>query len=282
MDTRLKYEAIGQQLTAWAASRDDIRTVLVVGSWARAKIHPADDFSDLDLVMYTTDPALYLTAAALPPLARPALHIRCETWPNGSREYMVLLPTGGGLYKFDLAFADIGRLAQIVANGIEPPFDRGYLIWLDKDGLAAKLAPPATVKPFAALPTQAAFTATVGAFFYDALATAKQIRRGNLWVAQGLDKKCKRHLLAVLEWQTRLEKPGVDVWHDGRFMHEWLDAETWNAIPGTFGAFDADSMLRALKHTIDLFRQAAQSVAETLHFDYPPVDAVVSAVIERM
>lgn len=229
--------AVEQQLVEWAASRDDVRVVLVVGSRARKEAHPADGFSDLDVVMYTTDPALYLSSDALPLFTRSALHIRCETWPNGS---------------------------------------------LDKDGLAAKLAPPDTVKPFVALPTQASFTDTVGEFFYDALATAKQIRRGNLWVAQSLDKKCKRHLLTMLEWKTLLEKPGVDVWHDGRFMHEWLDAKTWSAIPGIFGALEAESMLHALKNMITIFRQAAQTVAEILHFVYPPVDAAVSAVIERM
>ena len=278
----LIYETIERQLIEWAEARDDIRVVLVVGSRARTEAHPADEYSDLDLVMYTTDPALYLTKAALPPLAHPALHIRCDTWPNGSREYMVLLPAGDGLAKFDLAFSDIDRLAQIVANGIEPPYDRGYRIWVDKDGLAAKLPPPDTAKPFKPLPTQAVFTDEVGEFFYYVLATAKQIRRGNLWVAQSLDWRCKDHLLAVLEWRTRLEKPQVDVWHDGRFMQEWLDAETWNTIPGTFGALEADSMLRALKNMMSLFRQAAQTVAARLDFEYPPVDAAVAAVIERM
>jgi hypothetical protein len=86
----------------------------------------------------------------------------------------------------------------------------------------------------------------------------------------------------MLEWKTRLEKPGVDVWHDGRFMHEWLDSDTWQAIPGTFGALEADSLRRALKNTITLFRQATQAVADALHFDYPPVDAAVSAVIIGM
>ncbi|MBI5666779.1 MAG: aminoglycoside 6-adenylyltransferase [Chloroflexi bacterium] len=276
------YEAIGQQVIEWAASRDDIRVVLVVGSRARAEAHPADEFSDLDLVLYTTDPTLYLSSDTLPPFTRPALHIRCDTWPNGSREYMVLLPAGDGLAKVDLAFADVDRLAQIVANGIEPPYDRGYLIWLDKDGLAARLPPPVTAKPFQALPTQAAFNDAVGEFFYYALATAKQIHRGNLWVAQSLDWKCKHHLLTMLEWKTLLEKPQVDVWHDGRFMHEWLDTDVWNAVPGTFGAFESDSMLRALRNTIDLFRQAAQMVAAKLRFDYPPVDAAVSAVITGM
>lgn len=272
-------ETIGRQIMDWAASRDDIRAALVVGSLARTDNHPADEFSDLDLVLYTTEPMLYHTPDALPPLAGTTLHIRRETWPDGSREYMILLATEAGLTKLDLAFPRVERLAQMAANGLEAPYDRGYIVWLDKDGLAARLPPPDAAQPFTALPTQAEFNEVVGEFFYDALATAKQIRRGNLWLAQSQDGRCKRHLLVMLEWKTRLDRPGVDVWHDGRFMHEWLDAEMWQAIPGTFGALDAGSMLHALKHTITLFRQAAQAVAAALQYDYPPVDAAVSAVI---
>lgn len=275
-------EVIGQQLIEWAASRDDIRAVLVVGSQSRIDNHPADEFSDLDLVMYTTEPTLYLTPDALPPFICAALHIRCETWPNGSREYMILLPASAGLAKVDLAFAHFDRLAQMTANGLVPPYERGYAVWLDKDGLAAELPSPDAAKLFKALPTEPEFNTVVGEFFYDVLATAKQIRRGNLWVAQSLDWKCKRHLLAMLEWKTRLDRPQVDVWHDGRFMHEWLDADTWEAIPRTFGALEAESMLRAQRNMIVLFRQAAQTVAAALYFDYPPIDAAVSAVIMQM
>jgi aminoglycoside 6-adenylyltransferase len=278
----MPYETITQQILDWARAREDIRAALVVGSLARAGTHPADAFSDLDLVLYTTDRALYQTADSLPHLAAILLHIREETWPDGSREYMALLIEDGVLGKIDLAFPPVERLALMVQGGLEPPYDRGYIALLDKDGLAAKLPAPGVAKPFLPLPGQAEFNHVVGEFFYDALMTAKQIRRGNLWLAKSKDCLCKHHLLTMLEWQTLADKPMTDVWHDGRFMQEWLDKGIQGKLPDLFGGFDAASSFDALKRTIELFRQSAQHVAARLKLDYPAIDEPVMAVILNM
>ena len=50
-----------ERLIAWARSRSDIRGVAVIGSRARALDHPADQWSDVDILLTTTDPGRYLT-----------------------------------------------------------------------------------------------------------------------------------------------------------------------------------------------------------------------------
>src|SRR5688572_923047 len=47
------------KIVEWAQHREDIRALIVIGSRARQN-HPADQWSDLDLVIVTDDPAYYL------------------------------------------------------------------------------------------------------------------------------------------------------------------------------------------------------------------------------
>jgi hypothetical protein len=54
------YNQLLKKFTAWAQSRDDIRAVILVGSRARSD-HPADEWSDLDLMIYSNQPEQYLT-----------------------------------------------------------------------------------------------------------------------------------------------------------------------------------------------------------------------------
>jgi len=52
-------QALIDRFVAWAEPRSDLRAALVVGSYAR-RDHPADVWSDLDLLLITTDPHFYL------------------------------------------------------------------------------------------------------------------------------------------------------------------------------------------------------------------------------
>ena len=56
----MTYEDLLDRFLAWARLRPDVRAVIVVGSCARTD-HPADAFSDLDLVVVSTDPDRYLS-----------------------------------------------------------------------------------------------------------------------------------------------------------------------------------------------------------------------------
>jgi len=53
--TKPSMEQIEQRFTAWAQTQPDIRAAMVVGSRARTD-HPADEWSDLDILVITTRP----------------------------------------------------------------------------------------------------------------------------------------------------------------------------------------------------------------------------------
>src|SRR5918911_2375164 len=54
-------QEIEERFVAWATSCPDIRAACVIGSRARVG-HPADAWSDLDIVVLMSEPERYLTA----------------------------------------------------------------------------------------------------------------------------------------------------------------------------------------------------------------------------
>jgi aminoglycoside 6-adenylyltransferase len=57
------YLQLEQRFIDWARTQSAIQAVIVVGSRARLD-HPADEWSDLDLVVFTQDASSYLNDAA--------------------------------------------------------------------------------------------------------------------------------------------------------------------------------------------------------------------------
>ena len=58
----MTYEQLETRIVAWAATRADIQAVIVIGSRARGSDpahHPADALSDLDLIVFTSNAAIY-------------------------------------------------------------------------------------------------------------------------------------------------------------------------------------------------------------------------------
>ena len=49
------YKSVEKKFTKWAKTQDHIRLAYVVGSYARTDM-PADKWSDLDIIVFSTDP----------------------------------------------------------------------------------------------------------------------------------------------------------------------------------------------------------------------------------
>ncbi len=58
----LAYERLLEKFVTWSQTRPDVRAAVVLGSRARVD-RPADEWSDLDIVLIVTDPQPYLTSA---------------------------------------------------------------------------------------------------------------------------------------------------------------------------------------------------------------------------
>ncbi len=265
------YEQLIERLLAWAQDRPDIRAALVLGSRARTD-RPADEWSDLDILLVVTDPEPYLTTTDWLKNMGDFRITFIEATPGGNLERRVLFD--GGL-DVDFPIIPHAMMEQMLRHGIPSEvaaiFGRGVRVLIDREDLAGRLHPadPESLPP--RLPTQAEVVEVINDFWYHAVWTAKKLKRGELWTARACsDGYMKRLLLKMLEWHTQAtSSTEYDTWHDGRFMEQWADPRVLEGLRDAFAHYDRDDIRRALLATMDLFRWLAQEVTERLDYRYP-------------
>lgn len=284
-----------QRIATWAEASQDIRTVVVVGSQARVE-RPADEWSDLDLVVFTTLPERYLGQIDWIEDIGTVLVTFVQDTPLGAqRERRVLFRDG-----LDVDFTFVSnsearslirflrllkrfpslrqRLQKKKSQMMKEITDftsiirRGIRVIVDKDRMAIHLPLLISGQPFALppKPSQSEFEAVLNEFWYLAVLTAKKVRRGDLWTAIRInDYSMKSLLLKLLEWQARAVNGwDYDTWHNGSFLHEWGDEHALGLFTNAFACYDADDIGRALTATIDICEQLATEVADLLHLSY--------------
>jgi aminoglycoside 6-adenylyltransferase len=270
--TPLTYDQIIERFIAWAQNQADIRAVVVIGSRARS-VRQADQWSDLDLLVVTTDPARYLSNTDwLLPIGQPwVTFVERLTIDEGS-ERRVLFE---GCLDVDFAFDPVDRIRRMAAEGWPPEFagilGRGFRVILDKDGLSQLLNQNAFAQPAPCPPTADEFVNLCNDFWYHVVWTIKKLHRGELWTAKSCaDSYLSGRLLRMLEWHARaMHGPDYDTWHNGRFLEAWADPKALEAVRRSFAHYDATDIRRALLEKTNLFRWVAQETAERLHYPYP-------------
>lgn len=260
------YTQIEQKIIAWAKETDDVRAVLIAGATERI-VHPADDWSDLDVEIFTSAVSDH-TADDL--WLRQFGTVWTVITPEPEPDFAQLLVLFDKGYKVDFTFMPLTRLEDMVQKQtLTPSQQRGYRILIDKDDLAKTLPAPTPVPGGYTSPTEAEFVRVVNSFWYGAVYVARQIRRRNLWVVKYRDRDLKDLLLQMLTWHARTRHITLDTWHDGHFIHEWVDQDTLHEIEHIYGHYDARDSWRAHIATIQLFRRVARETAGALDFMYP-------------
>jgi aminoglycoside 6-adenylyltransferase len=266
------YEGLIERFTSWAEREEAVRAAVIIGSRARTD-HPADEWSDLDVIILADNPDLYWqTTVWLHHLGTPWLTF-LEPTPDGRGfERRVLFAPG---LDVDFVPSPAAAFRQMLITGI--PSDvadmirRGIRFLVDKDNLAALLpAPPIESLP-AQPPSEQEFLNLVHNFWYHTLWTAKHLRRGELWWAKaGCDMHLKGLLQQMLEWHTRATQgPNVDTWLRGRFLEEWADPRALVELAAAFAHYDAEDVWQALLATMALFSWLEGETAVAWHFIYP-------------
>lgn len=280
------YAELETRVSAWAQARPDVHGVVVVGSRARQD-HPADERSDLDLILFAEDSAAYQGDARwLDELGRVWVAILGQTG-RGDPEWLVLFD--GGL-KADFVLVSLDKTpgsslqAWLAATPYGFVLTRGVRTLVDK-GQPPSPHPGGFQGPTLAHPPPEQFSTLVQRVWLDAGRTAQFLARGDLWRAKHLcDGVLKQCGLTLLEWHARaVHGLDYDTWHDGRYLEEWADPRALAALPATFARYDRDDLWRALGATLSLLRWLAQETADRLGYPYPTqMDAQVSAWLERV
>ena len=253
-------------LTAFAREEEGIRALILFGSRVRPD-RPADEFSDYDLLLLADDPARYLEQ---------------DGWLKGLFDVVISFwePTlaGGTELRFvtregqdaDLLFFEAIKAPEIARDAeFRAMLARGYRPIIDRICFADMLG---AIEAQAYRPmTEAEFLNLSRNFAFHIVWAAKKAMRGEIWVAKrSADAYLKDLFLAMLEFHAKATHGAeYDVWHAGRFLDRWADAETVQMLPQIFAAYDAKDILRALAATAGLFRKIARETAEAAGYPAP-------------
>ncbi|MBL8164694.1 MAG: aminoglycoside 6-adenylyltransferase, partial [Anaerolineae bacterium] len=194
-----KIAGLQQRVIDWVEQQDSIRALLLVGSQARID-HPADEWSDLDLILFCREYDHFLADTRW-------LNNIAEVWvciasQIGTGEPELLAVFEGGL-KVDFVFIQKPLVPALTDSALlRTVCARGFIALLDKDDEMPQLALPEHNSAQHTLPSEAEFSATVEQFWYNALYVAKQVRRQQLWLAKDRDWAIKKIMLRLLEWHT--------------------------------------------------------------------------------
>ena len=264
-----QFNTILERLTAWGSQEEHLLAAFVVGSQARSD-HPADHFSDLDLVFIADHPEHYLQDNKwLKQLG--TFHIAfTENTISGGMEKRVLFD-GGLDIDFNFYPSDIldGRLLN--NPEILTVLQRGYRILVDKVGLTQTLEKISFYPQTAPFLSESEFTNLANDFWYHAVWSAKKLIRGELWTAKScVDSYMKQKLLLLIKCHAQtLHGLNYDTWHNGRFLDEW--AEDWivQKLSSCFAHYNREDVKAALLATMELFRSIALEISEQLSYRYP-------------
>ncbi len=260
------YDNIERDFISWAQTVEDIRAAFIVGSRARND-HPADEWSDLDIIFFTSRQNYYLSNNEW-------LKNFGDIWTSfvsqtagGDLECLTLFDGG---WQVDFVIKPIDNLKQIVENKIVPNnFYRGVKVIIDKDHVAKNIMPQYTKAPQEIALSEGMFIQTINMFWFVALYTAKQILRNELWVVKVRDSNMKELLLQMIEWHEKVVNGNeYDTWHAGRFLCEWASEETQVELQSSFGHFDRSDSWKAVMATITLFKRLSHDISQRMNFPY--------------
>ena len=267
------------RFVAWATEREDVRGALLVGSRARTET-PADQWSDVDLVLVVDEPDRCLTDEQwLEAFGRPLLTFLEPTLIEGTFERRVLYETG---LDVDIAIFTLASLAQATTQPeAAAVLARGHQLLIDNAGLAELTAAASDANPHRQLPDAHALHDLGADFWYHALWAARKLARGELLMAtRSVDGYLKERLIALVGWHAQARDPSVDTWHEARFFEQWADARALEAMRRAYARYDANDVARALVETVDAFALLERETWHALGLGDPPHRDDVRALVD--
>jgi len=260
------YENIIDNTISWAKNEEDIRALLIVGSRAR-EYYPADEWSDLDLVIITRNPKVYIQDTGwIKLISEPEITFIEGTAVGNELEVRVLFD--GGL-DVDFAIVPLDIFVRNI-NVFSPVATRGIKVLIDKEGMFSNLNLNRE-KVQHKIPSGFEFTNLINDFWYHSVWTTKKLLRGEIWTAKlCCDVYMKNTLLRMIEWHSLSRNNwDYDVWHSGRFLEQWADPRIIEGLKKAYAYYDKKDIERTLLETMNLFRMIATETSETLGYNYP-------------
>jgi aminoglycoside 6-adenylyltransferase len=249
---------------------DRIRAVIMGGSRANPGARP-DIFQDFDIVYFVTDVDSFTGDL---------------TWINRFGELMILQtpegmgdppPVSDGRFAYLMQFADGNRIDLTlfpVARLGEFKRESLSVLLLDKDDLFGTFPAPDESDFLPRPPDAKAFSDCCNEFWWVCTYVAKGLWREEIIYAKYmLDRVAREQLIKMLAWYVGMKTqflngPGKF----GKHLRQYLEPELWAMLEKTYSDVGFENTWAATFVMCDLFRAAANRVAEHFGLDYPRGD----------
>jgi aminoglycoside 6-adenylyltransferase len=259
--------ALRERVIAWVASAEWIEAAALFGATER-RDRPADEWSDLDVLLVVPDPTEVVEDGAWPLEIGPAWISLVHDAPlPGIRVRQVLYEPGHDVDWVPVSWSDVDALSS---DELAEVFGHGLRILRDPQGRLARALHAVGSNAGPSLPSEASFAWVVDDFLYQVVWAVKRLRRGELWRAKDdVDGYLKRHLLTMLTWHALARDPATTVFPEGRRLDAWVDPVAVARLPDTFARWDPQDIGRAILATLDLFADLARVVGTAARSRYP-------------
>lgn len=263
METTERFDEIIERFVRWAAADGEVLAALMIGSQARAD-HPADECSDLDLMLFVKESERFLRKDEWLQAIGPYHISFIERALGGYSERRVLFE---GALDVDFVICPQAAVQSLPWREMSGILARGYRVLVDKAGLEEKLKRAPEEEPVALMGAEE-FQNLVGDFWYHAVWIAKKLVRGELFTAVAcLNGYMQWRLLAMIEGLARaIHGTDYDTWHSGRFMEEWAEPWIVERMVGCWSGYGEKDAKRALMNIMGLFREVSSDLANRRHF----------------
>lgn len=260
-----------QRVLRWATALPSMAAVLRTGS--RGRGGAIDALSDHDLILVLDDPSLLEADTGWFLAPGPVLVWVPETVEHLGRKVQTRLVLYEDGTKVDFTLSATEILDRLTGAPSLPPWlDAGYEVLHDRDGRAAKLAPP-TGRGYVPTPPDAArFEARVREFWFETTYVARNLARHELLSARySLDVVIRHGLLReMLEWYVQ----GEEAWTTpvgavGRGLPDRLEEGDRREVLESLRDDGLEAAPDVLRRTTNLYSRLARVVAQRLDVSYP-------------
>ena len=287
-----RIDNINNGIELLLSNNPDIISLVSIGSFSQNSI---DQFSDIDLYIFTNNPKKYLDDENnlwLASLGKIISRRVFKDFKEGVDKSKIVLENG---LMYDLTFVNPNKVKLIdyylklkntglvrlfpkslkkVAEGNILKFNetikRGYKIHVDKinlQSLLEKVIAFASTTNLNQILDEKLFL-THYMFFWQSCYTAsvKLIRKDFYFTILTYDNYMKQELIRMIEWETILKKKSTDVFYDSLKIYDWNGEEIQRDLFKTLLSDNITNMQKTLIKTAELYQKFSTIVSEEYKF----------------
>lgn len=190
-------------------------------------------------------------------------------WPSERKDRYAWLMQFGDGNRIDLTVQTVEYAKTHITD------DKLCKILLDKEGVLPAIEEASDKDYYVKRPTEEEFLACCNEFWWCSNNIAKGLWRDEITYVQDMTNfVVRKQLEKMLSWKVGIETDfSVSVGKSAKYMHKWLEKETYQSYLATFFTAETESAWEAVFMMCDLFEQTAREVAAELNYCYHEKEA---------